>query len=126
MPAWELSMFSCSARHIGRVTVVAVAGEIDLVTIPELSACLAQLERAADLVVLDLRKVTFVSCAGIRVLELARDFLGLSGARVLARPSPIVTHMLRLVGVLDLFVPTVGGLAHVARQNAAQRDVRAP
>ncbi|MEV7286299.1 STAS domain-containing protein [Streptomyces sp. NPDC093252] len=56
-------------RTVGGTTVVALYGEIDLVTAPPLAARLDALVSAPhpDLV-LDLRPVSFIDCAGLGVL----------------------------------------------------------
>ena len=65
--------FSVSRRRAGDAIVVAPAGEIDLATIDALEAGVdAALEEAGHLV-LDLREVTFIDSAGLRlVLETSR------------------------------------------------------
>ncbi|MEU9331534.1 STAS domain-containing protein [Streptomyces sp. NPDC048290] len=61
-------------RTVGGTTIVALYGEIDLVTAPPLAARLDALASAPhpDLV-LDLRLVSFIDCAGLAVLCRARN-----------------------------------------------------
>jgi anti-anti-sigma factor len=65
--------FSISRRREGDAIVVAPAGEIDLATIDELQAAVDAAAEEAGGVVLDLREVTFIDSAGLRlVLQSAR------------------------------------------------------
>ncbi|MGW2642808.1 STAS domain-containing protein [Streptomyces sp. NPDC001348] len=61
-------------RVVGGTTVVELSGEIDILTAPSLGARLDDLTAAAlpDLV-MDLRAVSFIDCAGLRVLCHARN-----------------------------------------------------
>jgi anti-sigma B factor antagonist len=74
--------FSVSRRRAGDAIVVAPAGEIDLATVDALQAGVdAALAEAAHLV-LDLREVTFIDSAGLRlVLETSRKAARLSVVR---------------------------------------------
>jgi anti-anti-sigma factor len=54
---------------VGGSCVVAVSGEIDLATAPQLAALLVtELDRHPDVVVVDLRRVSFASSSGLGVL----------------------------------------------------------
>ena len=91
----------------GPVVTVAVAGELDLATAPEL------LNRVNDLieaghhrVVLDLRDLTFCDSAGLSVLARIRKKVAqFDGALTLARPSSIVRAVLELTGMTEV-IPT--------------------
>ncbi|HEX6401838.1 MAG TPA: STAS domain-containing protein [Pseudonocardiaceae bacterium] len=79
--------------------VVRVAGELDLLTAPQLDSCLLRLiDVGSGHVVVDLSKVTFLAAAGITSLVRARDAatchhieLHLAGVdhRAIARPLEI-------------------------------------
>jgi anti-sigma B factor antagonist len=65
--------FSVSRRRAGDVIVVAPAGEIDLATIGAVEAAVQAALAEAPALVLDLREVTFIDSAGLRlVLETSR------------------------------------------------------
>ena len=65
--------FSVSRRRVGDAIVVAPSGEIDLATIDALQAEVDAAASEASPVVLDLREVTFIDSAGLRlVLETSR------------------------------------------------------
>jgi anti-anti-sigma factor len=74
--------FSVSRRREGDAIVVAPAGEIDLATIDELQAAVDAAAMEADGVVLDLREVTFIDSAGLRlVVQSARAIEAFSVVR---------------------------------------------
>jgi anti-sigma B factor antagonist len=67
--------FSVSRRRVGDAIVVAPAGEIDLATVDVLGAEIDGAVETTDTLVLDLRDVTFIDSAGLRlVLETSRAF----------------------------------------------------
>jgi len=62
------------AEHSPGTRVVTVVGEIDALTAPELAAFLTEQVIAAQLVVVDLDGVRFLSSAGLRALFEANEF----------------------------------------------------
>lgn len=81
---------------------VSVAGEIDVARECELRERLSRAaERAGTAgLVVDVRGVSFIDCAGLQVLLTARQQVEAAGGRlVLAGPSPAVS---RLLGLTDL------------------------
>src|SRR4051812_48005017 len=73
--------FEVTAQRDNAVATVMVSGEVDLATVPRLSAAVAQ-HHDAQLLVLDLTAVTFIDSTGVRVLiEADRSCAG-SGSRV--------------------------------------------
>jgi anti-anti-sigma factor len=86
--------FSVSRRHVGDAIVVAPAGEIDLATIDALQAAMDAAAAEAGGVVLDLREVTFIDSAGLRlVLHSSRaigDFSVVRGPREVQRVFDLV------------------------------------
>lgn len=86
--------------HDGLVCVLAVAGELDLVTVADLaeSAALA-LKTPAERFVLDLSRLSFTDCAGGRALAAITRTVP-AGCPVIVRPvSPAVRRVLDLMGV---------------------------
>ena len=67
-----------------------VSGELDLATVPQLSAAVAE-HHDAGLLVLDLTAVTFIDSTGVRVLIQADRSCARSGSRlvVLAGDGPV-------------------------------------
>ena len=80
--------------------VVSPIGEIDLATIDEVRVELDAARAATSLVYLDLRAVTFIDSAGVRlVVEGARDLAQQGGELVVIRGGPEVTRLFELVGL---------------------------
>ena len=74
--------FSVSRRRAGDSIVVAPVGEIDLATIDALEAEVKAALAEHGALVLDLREVTFIDSAGLRlVLETSRDASAFSVVR---------------------------------------------
>jgi anti-anti-sigma factor len=88
------------------VTVIAVAGEIDISNCAELRRELAELisRNSADRVALDLRKLTFLGSAGIGVLLHGRELVRRQGGRLeITHAHENVRQVLDLSGLTDLF-----------------------
>ncbi|MFE9605977.1 STAS domain-containing protein [Streptomyces hokutonensis] len=90
-----------SERVIAGTTLVALAGEIDLLTAQPLSARLDMLTSGPrpDLVV-DLRPVSFIDCAGLSVLCRAQNRTAARGGRL--RFVTGDTGFLRILGHAEL------------------------
>lgn len=94
-------------------TVVAVAGEVDMLTSPRLrSVVLDQLTTGAELVVLSLDGITFLGTSGLAVLVEMRDAAHAAGVPLrLACSARRVLRPLAIAGLLPLFDihDTLGG-----------------
>ncbi|CUW32387.1 STAS domain-containing protein [Streptomyces reticuli] len=86
-------------------TVLALPGEIDLLTVPALSARLDALTaRPRPDLVLDLRPTEFIDCAGLGVLCRARNrVLARRGRLRLVTDSARFLRMLRVTGLDGVF-----------------------
>jgi anti-anti-sigma factor len=85
---------------VGGGIVVAPRGEIDLATVDEVRAVLAEASENGGVVYLDLRGVTFIDSAGVRlVVEGARELKAREGELVVVRGGPEVTRVFNLVGL---------------------------
>ncbi|MEV5432380.1 STAS domain-containing protein [Streptomyces sp. NPDC052701] len=96
---------SHTERTVGGTTVLALHGEIDILTEPALRARFDALTAAPgpDLVV-DLRPVSFIDCAGLRVLCRARNRAEARHGRLrLVTDSAGFRRLLRLTGLADAF-----------------------
>ena len=82
--------FEVTAQRDDAVATVVVSGELDLATVPRLSATVAE-HGDARLLVLDLNAVTFIDSTGVRVLIEADRACAGSGSRlvVLAGDGPV-------------------------------------
>jgi anti-anti-sigma factor len=84
----------------GGTVVVAVRGELDIATAPELRAALASVDGRASQLVFDLHAVDFMDSSGISVLLAAR--VGDELIRLRA-PSEAVTRLLDVTGLTEVF-----------------------
>ncbi|MEU4668116.1 STAS domain-containing protein [Amycolatopsis sp. NPDC023774] len=92
-----------TVRWFERAAVVTVAGEIDLVTAPELDEIVTGVvDESPEVLVVDLCKVTFLSSAGLQVLAGAHQRLGERGLRVVST-SHVTTRPLTSTG-LDTWI----------------------
>jgi anti-sigma B factor antagonist len=81
-------------------TLIAVSGELDIATAPELSDTLSRTD--GEPVNLDLSRVSFIDPAGLRVLLTAkRDIDARGGQLVIRNPSWEVQRIARLSGTAD-------------------------
>jgi anti-sigma B factor antagonist len=93
--------FACSWQvgHWG-AACVQVAGELDLATSPQFRQTLEEAQRAVDLVVLDLRELSFIDSSGVHViLDVADDARRKGGRLLIARGPAQVDRMLTLTKV---------------------------
>ena len=100
--------FSVSAREGDPQNVVRVAGELDLVTARPLEQVLAEALRTGNgWLVVDLALVTFMDCAGLRVVLRAYEasMRRGGGLRLVAVPGRVRT-LLALTGTQCLAAPS--------------------
>jgi anti-sigma B factor antagonist len=102
VPMTELNL---SVRHYGDHATIQVGGEIDLATGPQLQAVLVELvDRGCHQLIVDLERVSFLDCAGIRVLvDALRRVQEHGGSLKLVRPRPLVWRVLTLTGMTTVF-----------------------
>jgi anti-anti-sigma factor len=83
--------------------VLALQGELDVSTAPELGAQLAEIEGGNPTsLLIDLSELEFMDSTGLTVIIRTRDRAAASGCRLLFRlGSPQVKRLLTLTGVLD-------------------------
>ncbi|QTE02426.1 STAS domain-containing protein [Streptomyces cyanogenus] len=92
-------------RAVGGTSVVELYGEIDILTAPSVMSCLDDLTACArpDLVV-DLRAVSFIDCAGLGLLCRARSRVRERGGRLrLVSGSLRLLRIMNAVGLGDAF-----------------------
>lgn len=111
--------FGVRVRALGSVTVAEVEGELDVFAAGRIAARLDSLAhpRCPDLV-LDLRPVTFLDCAGLSLLCRVRNRVLERGGRLrLVMVDPRFLRLLRMVRlddafeVLDDLAPVIAGAA---------------
>jgi anti-anti-sigma factor len=107
--------FGVRARAYERAHVVAPRGELDLFTVEELKAVLAERPEPCDAVVLDLRDLTFFDTSGMRlVVETLQELDGTGIRFAILRGSPHVQRpfaLARLDERLPFFDDLDGALA---------------
>ena len=87
--------FRCEFRTDGRDAAwVCVAGELDIASQAGFTLTLSQAARAAHLVVLDLRHLSFMDCAGLRTIVEASDSIRGAGQRLVVIRGPAQVHRL--------------------------------
>jgi len=83
--------------------LVAVSGELDLASAPELARMLHPLERPGAVVTLDLQNLSFMDVAGVRALLEARRVASTAGSSLhILSPGEGAVRVLKLTGTLDL------------------------
>lgn len=93
------------------VSVLAVEGELDMTTAPQLTqAAEALVADGHGRLVLDLGKLTFCDSAGLgAIVRIFRRVGDTGGSLAIAQPTPIVRSVLDLTGMSDaiMIYPTV-------------------
>jgi anti-sigma B factor antagonist len=82
--------------------VVSLAGEFDICNARQIGDRVAEVlaEKVASRIVLDLKGVTFMDCAGIRSILYAQRLAGASGRDLVVRhPAPMVAESIRVLGL---------------------------
>jgi anti-sigma B factor antagonist len=104
-------------------TIVALAGELDLSTIPRMEGPLLEQVRQRPAVVLDLSDLSFIDSSGIGILIKASQQSNGTPMRVVIGPGSQVERIFRIAGIekaLRVFVDrdeALGELAPSARGN---------
>jgi stage II sporulation protein AA (anti-sigma F factor antagonist) len=94
--------FGVRAQVLERAHVVAPHGELDLFTVEQVEAALRARRDPCDVVVLDLRAVTFLDTSGMRLVVEAVHELGRAGLRfAVLRGGPEVQRTFSLVRLDD-------------------------
>lgn len=98
LPDTARTGFTCG-RHEDSLgsTWVHLTGDLDLATAPQLEQTLRQAQSDSRLVVLDLRDLAFIDCAGMRVVISAADYARRHGNRLIVmRGAPQVDRVFTL------------------------------
>lgn len=97
------SQFRVEVERHGPAAVIAVAGELDLATGPQLESELDGISLSdTELVIVDLRDLEFMDSTGLSIIVRAHQRLTREGCRLgLVRGSPQVQRLLDLTGVAD-------------------------
>jgi anti-sigma B factor antagonist len=92
----------------GSPPVIAVNGDLDLATAPELVGLGTSLiEAGATDVIVDAQGLAFCDSSGLSAFVQIANRLGTdSGRLAIARPNPMVRRVLEMSGLIDAFVVT--------------------
>ncbi len=125
----ERSVLGCTLRQSGREAAwVRLTGDLDIATAPQLQETLREAVLHARRVVLDLRELTFMDCAGMHVILDARNHARQAGGQLaLLRGPSCVDRVFTLTGAsdaveivdLDPVAPPVQALIRLAQHAAA-------
>lgn len=92
-------LFSAEVRLDGGQAVLSIGGELDLLSVPVLHACVATLSADVDDVVLDLGELRFIDASGLHAIETSAQRLrSTGGSLVLRAPQPPVRRIFDLLG----------------------------
>lgn len=94
-----------TSQSLGTGTLLAVEGQVDMHTSPELRIKLREtLERKSNPVVVDLTKVVFIDSSGLATLIEALQAVGKYGGRLrLCGLSPAVKNLFKLSNLISIF-----------------------
>lgn len=97
------SDFRVDVRTEGRAAIIAVRGELDLATSPELEAQLRKVwDSGNEQLVIDLRELEFMDSTGLSIIVMAHQRLSDEGRQLsIVRGSQQVQRLLDLTGVSE-------------------------
>lgn len=105
MRSTPVNGFSVEARTEGAVTVVAVGGELDLHTAPELASALESAQAASGALVVDCTEVGFMDSTGLSVFVAAHQRAREAGASLgVVVAEPAVRKVFAITGI-DAVIP---------------------
>ena len=90
-----------SHRQTDGDAVIALDGELDLASAPELAELAGELVRnGADNIIVDAQRLSFCDSSGLRILvSIANDLRPTGGRVAILNPQPIVLRVLELTGL---------------------------
>jgi anti-sigma B factor antagonist len=98
--ARDFSRFSCRRFDTAGTVRVAVAGELDMATVPELDLTLRHAQADARVVALDLRELEFIDSSGVHLLLAAgRRAREADGRLLVGRDAAQIDRLFPLIGV---------------------------
>ena len=106
-PVADDDMMTLAIHREGEAATVTVGGEIDLVSVPRLSAAMAaEIDAGPEVLVVDLDQVTFFPSMGLRALALAQRVAQERGVdlRVVVASSRATLRLLQISGMTDSVV----------------------
>jgi anti-sigma B factor antagonist len=119
---------SVVSRRLGHGVVVAVNGELDLVSAPIVGSELEKAAQSLDLVAIDLTETTFIDSAGLHMLITAdRSLRERGGHLVIVGSPPQASRVMELTGMDERF-DMVSDLSELERRISSSGELihRAP
>ena len=99
-----LPPFHARVVQDGRVRIVEIEGELDILTAPTLAGAVKD-DDAFDALVVDFGKMPFISSAGLSVIvALHRRLSRRGGAIALVAVEPFVREIVEIVGLADVLI----------------------
>ena len=101
--SFEAPKFAIHADRDGPIATVAVEGEVDIATAPQLVAGIAALEPGYEELVIDLSRCSFFASSGISVLVNENQRAATEGFRlVVVKAPPEVQRIFELTSLDDI------------------------
>ena len=114
----EYQLFAVDVSYIGSEVVLALRGELDLLTKPQFVAALALAQAREVRVVLDLNELSFIDAGNIGVIHQAIKLARMRGTQLVLRsPSAPVLRVLELTGLGPAVSSTFEELVPVVAQS---------
>ena len=88
----------------GSSITMHISGRLDTVTSPELEAAIAALPAVTSELILDMKEVTYISSAGLRVLLGSHKKMSKVGGMMLTGVCDTVMDVLEMTGFADILV----------------------
>ncbi|MGW0159452.1 STAS domain-containing protein [Mycobacterium sp. NPDC003323] len=102
-PSRAAAVGEVEERRVGDISVVAVAGTVDMLTAPKLEAAInAAAKSSPAAVVVDFTAVEFLASAGMGVLVAAHGDLAPAVRLAVVADGPATSRPLKLVGIADI------------------------
>jgi anti-sigma B factor antagonist len=96
--------FSWSLSHPDAVPTIALVGELDIASAPELQSQLAALVADGGRLTIDLGELAFIDSTGLRVMLVTQRTAADTGCDVVfRRPQPAVRRLLNVTGTAGFF-----------------------
>ncbi|MBF0336227.1 MAG: STAS domain-containing protein [Nitrospirae bacterium] len=90
---------------VSGVTVVAIEGSVDSNSVPAIQRQVVEGMEGKDKVVIDMKKVSFLSSAGLRMLMLIyRQMKSRNGKVVLVSVMEEIVEVMKMTGFINFFV----------------------
>jgi anti-sigma B factor antagonist len=106
----RIEPFSASLVHLDGIAVIAVVGELDLATAPELASALeAFVEDGPPELVLDLSGLSFMDSSGLaEFTKIQRRLRGQGRSLSLTAPQPNILKVFEISGLMEALNVVVG------------------